>query len=71
MERFRAVKTAFDPFGILNPGVKLPASDAPPLGGPNKYDPELAALPGPARAALDRVQRERAWGRSRLELLGE
>jgi FAD/FMN-containing dehydrogenase len=71
MERFRVVKSAFDPLGILNPGVKLPASDAPPLGGPNKYDPQLAPLPAAARAALDRVQRERAWGEGRLELLGE
>jgi len=31
----------------------------------------LAPLPGAARAVLDRVQRERAWGKGRLELLGE
>jgi hypothetical protein len=71
LERFRAVKSAFDPLGILNPGVKLPADGAPHLGGPNKYDPLLAPLPGAARAVLDRVQRERAWGKGRLELLGE
>jgi hypothetical protein len=36
-----------------------------------KYDPALAPLPEPARAALDRVERERAYARSRLELLDE
>jgi FAD/FMN-containing dehydrogenase len=71
MERFRAVKSAFDPLGILNPGVKLAASDAPRLGGPNKYDPDLHPLPAAARTALDRVQKERAWNRSRLEILGD
>lgn len=71
IERFRSVKAAFDPDGILNPGVKLAASDAPPFGAPLKYDPSLPPLPAAARAALDRVQRERAWNRFRMELLAE
>jgi FAD/FMN-containing dehydrogenase len=69
INRFRAVKDAFDPDGLLNPGVKFPAPDAPLLGAPIKYDPTLEPLPPAARHALDRVQRERAWNRSRLELL--
>jgi hypothetical protein len=36
-----------------------------------KYDPSLPPLPEPARAALARVERERAYARSRLALLDE
>ncbi len=68
LELFAATKAAFDPLGILNPGVKLAAPGAAPLGD-LKYDPALSPLPPAARAALDLVVRERAWGRSRLGLL--
>jgi hypothetical protein len=70
LDRFRDVKDAFDPLGILNPGVKvaLPAERA--LGA-IKYDPALAALPSRARSALERVERDRAYARLRLELLDE
>jgi hypothetical protein len=36
-----------------------------------KYDPALPALPEPARAVLARVERERAYARSRLALLDD
>ena len=39
--------------------------------GEIKYDPSLAPLPKAARAALARVELERAYARSRLELLDE
>ncbi len=69
---FAFVKRSFDPRGILNPGVKVPAPDArSPFGGPVKYDPALAPLPAVARAALDRVERDRAYARFRLDLLDE
>ena len=71
MRRFGMVKDAFDPLGILNPGVKLPSAGAPALGGAVKYDRALEPLPAAARRALDIVQRDRAWNRSRLELLEE
>ena len=71
VDAFMAIKAAFDPDAILNPGVKLPPVDAPPLGGPIKYDPSLAPLPQRARDALERIQRERLWGSDRLALLGE
>jgi hypothetical protein len=67
---FAAVKTAFDPLGILNPGVKVAAPGAVPLGD-IKYDPALAPLPAAAREALDLVVRERGWARHRLTLLAE
>jgi FAD/FMN-containing dehydrogenase len=70
LERFAAVKRAFDPDTILNPGAKVALAGAQPLGDV-KYDPSLPALPEPARAALTYVQRERAYARSRLALLDE
>ncbi|HEU4786530.1 MAG TPA: FAD-binding oxidoreductase [Gemmatimonadaceae bacterium] len=68
--RFASVKAAFDPGGIFNPGVKVALPDESPLG-PIKYDPALPPLPPRATAALDRIERERAYARSRLDLLSE
>jgi hypothetical protein len=65
---FAEVKRAFDPDGILNPGVKLPLAGQDPLGE-IKYDPALPPLPDAARAALQTVERERAYAAFRLELL--
>ena len=69
-ERFALVKRCFDPIGIFNPGVKVSERGARALGE-IKYDPALAPLPAAARSALARVERERAYARSRLELLDE
>ena len=68
--RFAAVKRAFDPQGILNPGAKiaLPGTHAVERV---KYDPSLAPLPVAAREALAMVESERAYARPRLELLAE
>jgi FAD/FMN-containing dehydrogenase len=66
--RFASVKQAFDPTDILNPGVKVAVSGEPALGD-IKYDPALAPLPSRAREALDRVEAQRAYARSRLDLL--
>ena len=68
VERFALVKRAFDPRGVLNPGVKVP------LAGQRaveriKYDPALPAVPPAARAVLDAVERDRAYARFRLEML--
>lgn len=65
---FAATKEAFDPDGVFNPGVKVPAAGARPLAD-MKYDASLPSLPSASRAALDLVVRERAWGRHRLDLL--
>jgi hypothetical protein len=69
-ELFKTVKESFDPTGILNPGVKVPLAGQRPVGDV-KYDPSLPPLPAAARAALDVVERDRAWNRSRLSMLGE
>ena len=68
IELFRATKQAFDPEGILNPGVKVPLPGQLPFGEV-KYDPSLPPLPADARAALDAVSRERAWARFRLGMI--
>jgi FAD/FMN-containing dehydrogenase len=67
-ERFALVKRCFDPTGIFSPGVKVPVDGETALGA-IKYDPALPPLPAGARAALDIVERERAYDRFRLDLL--
>jgi FAD/FMN-containing dehydrogenase len=65
---FRAVKEAFDPRGLLNPGVKVPLPGQQAVDAV-KYDPDLPAAPDTARAALRVVERERAYAEDRLALL--
>jgi FAD/FMN-containing dehydrogenase len=65
---FAAIKDAFDPSNVLNPGVKVP------LHGQRavdviKYDPALTRLPENAATALATVERDRAYARHRLDLL--
>ncbi len=67
---FAAIKRAFDPDGLLNPGVKVPIGGERAIAAV-KYDPSLPPLSPRARAALARVERERAYARFRLELLDE
>lgn len=68
VEAFAATKRAFDPKGILNPGVIVPAPGASALADV-KYDPALPPLPPAAREALDIVVRDKAWDRHRLDLI--
>jgi FAD/FMN-containing dehydrogenase len=70
LDVFRRVKAAFDPLGILNPGVKVPRPGQQPVETV-KYDPALPPLPAVARRVLDRVERERGYARARLEMLEE
>lgn len=70
LARFAAVKRLFDPEGLLNPGAKIPLPGELPVERV-KYDPELPPLAANARAALTRVERERAYARFRLDLLDE
>jgi FAD/FMN-containing dehydrogenase len=67
---FALVKRAFDPLGILNPGVKVPLPAQAAVDAV-KYDPALPPLPERARTALDTVERERAWSSFRLSLVGK
>ena len=68
MELFALVKKAFDPTGILNPGVKVRLPDQKPVGD-IKYDPDLAPLPASVRAALDEMSSTRSYSSFRLSLL--
>ena len=66
---FGLLKSAFDPEGIFNPGVKVPLAGQRAIADV-KYDPELPPLPSVARAALDHVTADRAYATSRLSLIG-
>ncbi|HEX2723167.1 MAG TPA: FAD-binding oxidoreductase [Gemmatimonadaceae bacterium] len=65
---FSIVKKAFDPSGILNPGVKIPLEGQKPLGS-IKYDPALAPLPHEARRALEQIAEGRSYSTFRLSLI--
>ena len=67
---FQKVKNAFDPAGILNPGVKVPVAGQAAIADV-RYDPTLPPLPDAARKALDAIERERDWHASRLSKVGE
>jgi FAD/FMN-containing dehydrogenase len=71
MQRFRAVKHAFDPAGIFNPGVKVPVAQPAgrAIGTSIKYDPALPAHPAAAAAALARVSDERDYSAFRLDII--
>lgn len=68
LELFSLVKRAFDPRGILNPGVKVALPDQRAVTDV-KYDPSLAPLPPEARAALDRISDTHAYATLRLSLV--
>jgi len=68
LRRFEAVKRAFDPSGILNPGVKIAVAGESAITN-IKYDPELPQHPAAAAAALARVSDERAYSAFRLDLI--
>ena len=65
---FLAVKRAFDPTGILNPGVKVPLSGQSPFAD-IKYDPALKPLSVVARGALETIERDRCYATPRLDLI--
>jgi FAD/FMN-containing dehydrogenase len=65
---FRLVKNCFDPLGILNPGVILPArTDAPPLSA-LKVGAGAASIPEDIAAGLRQIEREGGYATPRLDL---
>jgi FAD/FMN-containing dehydrogenase len=68
LAHFAAVKRAFDPEGILNPGAKLALAGERAVEQV-KYDPSLPPLPVAARQVLASVEADRAYAQSRLDVL--
>jgi FAD/FMN-containing dehydrogenase len=69
LDLFQAVKRAFDPLGIFNPGIILPSGD-PPIGR-LKVGPHAATIPADIQKALREIELTGGYGRCRLELAGE
>ena len=68
---FRALKQAFDPANLLNPGVKLPAASGQRPEGPSpisrlKVGVSAAPLPDDIAAILRDIERTGSWDRDRL-----
>jgi FAD/FMN-containing dehydrogenase len=68
MDLFRRVKLAFDPLGILNPGIILPSGE-PPISR-LKVGPNAVALPLDVQQALREIELSGGYARCRLELAG-
>ncbi|MBA3316469.1 MAG: FAD-binding oxidoreductase [Gemmatimonadales bacterium] len=66
---FRRVKDAFDPLGILAPGVILPSGE--PAITRLKVGRQAIPIPDDIARALREIERTGGYGRSRLELAGE
>lgn len=66
VDLFRRVKTAFDPDGIFNPGVKLPA-EGPAIAN-LKLGPDAAEIPADIAQALRDIERNGGYARSRMEI---
>ena len=64
---FQELKKAFDPQGILNPGVKLAATDARPLA-PLKVGAHSPEIPSGIEHQLREIERTAAYSLSRLEI---
>jgi hypothetical protein len=63
---FRDIKAAFDPAGILNPGVKLPGGDDPVTR--LKAGAAAVSIPDDIALALRDIERTGGYARARLEL---
>ncbi|MGB7212439.1 MAG: FAD-binding oxidoreductase [Gemmatimonadales bacterium] len=65
---FRMVKAAFDPQGILNPGVKLPLPDSEAPLAHLKVGKGAVTIPDDIAAALREIERGGGYARDRVEL---
>ena len=69
LEACRLVKRAFDPDGILNPGVKLPGEGTPRalVAEQLKVGPGAPRIPAETAQLLRRIERDAAWGAFKLD----
>ena len=65
----RRVKAAFDPEGILNPGVKLVDGGRWTVAGVLKVGADAPALPNGIASLLRDIEKNARWGEDRLGLL--
>jgi FAD/FMN-containing dehydrogenase len=68
MDLFHAVKRAYDPLSILNPGVIIPAADWKPITQ-LKVGDAAAALPDDIAARLREIERNASWATPKRELV--
>ena len=69
LELFHAIKAAFDPLGIFNPGIILPSGE-PPISR-LKVGVNAVPIPADLQRALRQIELTGGYGRCRLELAGE
>ena len=67
MGLFREVKRAYDPLGVFNPGVILPATDWAPLAD-LKVGSDAAPIPDDIARRLRDMERHAAWSTPKLDL---
>jgi len=67
LAQFRAVKAAYDPLSILNPGVIIPAADWAPLAA-LKVGEDAAVIPDDIAARLRDMERNAGWATPKPEL---
>ncbi|MGH7753977.1 MAG: FAD-binding oxidoreductase, partial [Gemmatimonadales bacterium] len=66
---FADIKRAYDPHGILNPGVIIPAPDWDPLRH-LKVGPDAAPIPEPIARRLREIEQQAGWAVAKWELAG-
>ena len=67
LDLFRALKRAYDPLTIFNPGVIIPATGWSPLAA-LKVGDEAAVIPDDIATRLRDLERRAAWATPKLEL---
>ena len=60
MDLFREVKRSYDPLGMMNPGVIIPAAGWSPISN-LKVGPGAAPIPPVIAQKLRQIEREAGW----------
>ena len=70
VDLFRQVKRAFDPAGIMNPGVKVPEDGARPVAH-LKVGPDAVAIPQDIEDRLRQLEQTGGWSTPKLDLVDQ